>query len=166
MSPIDAFDADGYRRLRDAGATDVIIQPWLLFGAGLMASIEEKRDGIKRFCEEVMPRVKACTASGDGGGGSPDASGGSAQPRRNRGEVEAVVGPPGQRRAGVAGEHVGQGQDREDGQDEEDGGGEVVPRARDGRHEGDEHVEERHDLRSDAGGPVPGISRICARAWP
>jgi probable F420-dependent oxidoreductase len=59
VSPIDAFDADGYRRLRDAGVTDVIVQPWLLFGAGLQASIDEKRDGIRRFCEEVMPRVKA-----------------------------------------------------------------------------------------------------------
>jgi hypothetical protein len=59
VSPIDAFDADGYRRLSDLGVTDVIVQPWLLFGAGLQASAEEKRDGIKRFAEEVMPRVKA-----------------------------------------------------------------------------------------------------------
>jgi probable F420-dependent oxidoreductase len=59
VSPIDAFDADGYRRLRDAGVTDLIVQPWLLFGAGLDASMEEKRDGMKRFADEVIPRVKA-----------------------------------------------------------------------------------------------------------
>jgi probable F420-dependent oxidoreductase len=59
VSPIDAFDADGYRRLRDAGVTDLIVQPWLLFGAGLQATLEEKRVGMKRFAEEVIPRVKA-----------------------------------------------------------------------------------------------------------
>ncbi len=57
VSPIDAFDVDGYKRLRDIGVTDVIAQPWLLYGGGLFASIEEKKDGIKRFAEDVFPRM-------------------------------------------------------------------------------------------------------------
>lgn len=57
VSAIDAFDVDGYRRLRDLGVTDVIVQPWLLYGGGLFASLDAKRDGIKRFAEDVFPRM-------------------------------------------------------------------------------------------------------------
>jgi probable F420-dependent oxidoreductase len=58
VSSIDTFDVDGYRRLEDAGVTDLITQPWLFYGGGLSASIEEKRDGIKRFADDVFPRMK------------------------------------------------------------------------------------------------------------
>jgi probable F420-dependent oxidoreductase len=57
VSPIDAFDVDGYKRLRDLGVTDIITQPWLLYGGGLFASIEEKREGIRRFAEDVFPKM-------------------------------------------------------------------------------------------------------------
>ena len=58
VSAIDTFDADGYRRLRDIGVTDVIIQPWLLYGAGLFASLEEKKDGMKRFADDIISRLR------------------------------------------------------------------------------------------------------------
>jgi probable F420-dependent oxidoreductase len=58
VSPVDAFDAASYQRLRDLGVTDVITQPWLLYGGGLHASLDEKKDGIERFAEEVFPRMR------------------------------------------------------------------------------------------------------------
>jgi probable F420-dependent oxidoreductase len=58
VSSIDAFDVDGYKRLEDAGVTDLITQPWLLYGGGPFASIQEKEDGIKRFADEVLPRMR------------------------------------------------------------------------------------------------------------
>ncbi len=58
VSSIDVFDVDGYRRLEEAGVTDVITQPWLLYGGGPFASIAEKEDGIKRFADDVFPRMK------------------------------------------------------------------------------------------------------------
>jgi probable F420-dependent oxidoreductase len=57
VSSIDTFDVDGYRRLEDAGVTDLITQPWLLYGGGLHASLDEKKDGIKRFAADVFPRM-------------------------------------------------------------------------------------------------------------
>jgi probable F420-dependent oxidoreductase len=58
VSSIDVFDVDGYKRLEEAGVTDVITQPWLLYGAGMAASLAEKEDGIKRFADDVFPRMK------------------------------------------------------------------------------------------------------------
>jgi probable F420-dependent oxidoreductase len=58
VSTLDAFDADGYRRLRDLGVTDVITQPWLLYGGGPFASLEEKKDGIKRFADDILHRLR------------------------------------------------------------------------------------------------------------
>lgn len=57
----DVFDIDGYRRLEAAGVTDLITQPWYLYGAGPMATLEEKKDGIKRFADEVFPRSQPST---------------------------------------------------------------------------------------------------------
>ena len=58
VSSVDCFDVDGYKRLEEAGVTDVITQPWLLYGGGLQATIEQKEEGIKRFAEDVFPRMK------------------------------------------------------------------------------------------------------------
>jgi probable F420-dependent oxidoreductase len=58
VSSIDCFDVEGYQRLAEAGVTDVITQPWLLYGGGLTATIEQKEEGIKRFAEDVFPRMK------------------------------------------------------------------------------------------------------------
>lgn len=58
VSSIDSFDVDGYQRLADVGATEVITQPWMLYGAGPMASLQEKIDAIARFANEIFPRMK------------------------------------------------------------------------------------------------------------
>ncbi len=58
VSSLDVFDVDGYKRLEEAGVTDVITQPWLLYGGGPFASIAEKEDGIKRFADDVFPKMK------------------------------------------------------------------------------------------------------------
>jgi probable F420-dependent oxidoreductase len=59
VSALDAFDVDGYRRLRELGVTDVITQPWLLYGGGPLASLGEKTDGIKRFADDILARLRA-----------------------------------------------------------------------------------------------------------
>ena len=48
----DAFDADGYRRLRDLGVTHLQTVPWLFYGGG--TDIQAKCDGIRRFAEDVF----------------------------------------------------------------------------------------------------------------
>jgi probable F420-dependent oxidoreductase len=58
VSSIDAFDVAGYQRLADLGVTDVITQPWLIYGGGPAASIQEKEDAIKRFADDVFPRIQ------------------------------------------------------------------------------------------------------------
>jgi probable F420-dependent oxidoreductase len=58
VSSIDAFDVAGYERLATIGVTDIITQPWMLYGGGPFASIDEKREGIKRFAGDVFPRMK------------------------------------------------------------------------------------------------------------
>ena len=58
VSSIDVFDVDGYKRLEEAGVTDVITQPWLLYGGGPFATLDEKKDGIARFAGDVFPRMK------------------------------------------------------------------------------------------------------------
>jgi probable F420-dependent oxidoreductase len=58
VSSLDVFDVAGYRRLEEAGVTDLITQPWLLYGAGPFASLAEKEDGIKRFADDVFPKMK------------------------------------------------------------------------------------------------------------
>jgi len=54
----DVFDVDGYRRLAEVGVTDIILQPWLLYGVGPGAPLSAKEDTVRRFAEEVFPRVK------------------------------------------------------------------------------------------------------------
>lgn len=58
VSSIDSFDVDGYQRLEDIGVTEVITQPWMLHGAGPMASLQEKLDSVARFAGEIFPRMK------------------------------------------------------------------------------------------------------------
>ena len=54
---IDAAGPDGYRRLRDAGVTHVLTMPWVFYG-GMTESLEKKCDGIRRFGEEVISRLR------------------------------------------------------------------------------------------------------------
>lgn len=58
VSSIDAYDVPGYQRLEEAGVTDIITQPWLFYGGGLTPTLQQKTDGIKRFADEVFPRMK------------------------------------------------------------------------------------------------------------
>ncbi len=49
----DAYTIDGYRRLEDVGVTHVQTLPWTLYGSS-GATLEERRQGIARFGEEVI----------------------------------------------------------------------------------------------------------------
>ncbi len=51
----DAFTRDGYRRLADLGVTHVQTLPWTLYGLR-GESLEERREGIARFGEDVIAR--------------------------------------------------------------------------------------------------------------
>ncbi|MGH0033245.1 MAG: TIGR03619 family F420-dependent LLM class oxidoreductase [Myxococcota bacterium] len=52
-SASDAFTLDGYRRLADLGVTHVLTLPWIFYH-GDTQDLEAKRDGIRRFAEEVI----------------------------------------------------------------------------------------------------------------
>jgi probable F420-dependent oxidoreductase len=56
---IDRFGVDGYREQADAGVTDAIAVPWLLYGVGFDAPLAEKLDCVRRFAEEIMRPVAA-----------------------------------------------------------------------------------------------------------
>jgi probable F420-dependent oxidoreductase len=55
-SATDAFDIDGYRRLEDVGVTHLVTMPWVFYG-GRLDSLDSKRDGIRRFGEEIIARA-------------------------------------------------------------------------------------------------------------
>ena len=52
----DVFDADGFRRLEDAGVTDCITMPWYLYG-GDVHDLEVKTAALKRFSDSVISRT-------------------------------------------------------------------------------------------------------------
>jgi probable F420-dependent oxidoreductase len=52
----DAFDVDGYKRVRDAGVTTLQTMPWYFYG-GPTEDLEKKLDGIKRFADDVFPEM-------------------------------------------------------------------------------------------------------------
>jgi probable F420-dependent oxidoreductase len=53
----DAFDADAIRRLEDAGVTHFATAPWILYGGG-WDSLDAKRDGLRRFADEVIAKLR------------------------------------------------------------------------------------------------------------
>jgi alkanesulfonate monooxygenase SsuD/methylene tetrahydromethanopterin reductase-like flavin-dependent oxidoreductase (luciferase family) len=55
-SASDAFDIDGYKRLRDAGVTHVLTLPWV-FTHGDTKDLEKKKDGMRRFADDVIARM-------------------------------------------------------------------------------------------------------------
>lgn len=55
-SASDAFTLDGYRRLGEAGVTHVLTMPWI-FAHGDTAVLSEKKDGMRRFAEEVLAKL-------------------------------------------------------------------------------------------------------------
>jgi probable F420-dependent oxidoreductase len=48
----DAFDLDGFKRLRDLGVTDAITQPWWFYG-GDPNAVDTKVDAVRRFADEI-----------------------------------------------------------------------------------------------------------------
>jgi len=55
-SASDAFTLDGYRRLADAGVTHVLTLPWV-FTHGDTRDLEKKKDGMRRFADDVIARM-------------------------------------------------------------------------------------------------------------
>ena len=53
----DAFDVDGYRRLEEIGVTHLLTKPWLLHGLD-GRSAESKCDGVRRFADAVIARMR------------------------------------------------------------------------------------------------------------
>ena len=55
---IDATDVDGYRRVADAGVTTLQTMPWLFY-SGLTDDLQKKLDGIRRFADDVFPKLRS-----------------------------------------------------------------------------------------------------------
>jgi len=53
----DVFDLDGYRRLEQAGVTDLISMPWYLYG-GDPALLATKERAMERFAETVIRKLR------------------------------------------------------------------------------------------------------------
>jgi probable F420-dependent oxidoreductase len=56
---VDRFGVGGYRQQAEAGVTDAIVVPWLLYGAGFDAALQSKKDSLRRFADEVIARLPA-----------------------------------------------------------------------------------------------------------
>jgi probable F420-dependent oxidoreductase len=52
----DAFDLDGFRRLRDMGVTTLCTPPWFYYGGKPDSPIAFKLDAIKRFADEYIAK--------------------------------------------------------------------------------------------------------------
>ncbi|MEH6551998.1 MAG: LLM class F420-dependent oxidoreductase [Pseudomonadales bacterium] len=55
-SPSDAWDISGYKKLEDGGITHLMTMPWMFYH-GENASLEQKKDGIKRFADEIISKM-------------------------------------------------------------------------------------------------------------
>jgi len=53
----DSFSPDAYRRAEDVGVTHVLTAPWLAYG-GSHKSLADKRDGLRRFADEVIAAMR------------------------------------------------------------------------------------------------------------
>lgn len=49
----DAFDVDGYRRVEEAGVTDLLTMPWFFY-SGFTDDLGEKIDGVHRFADDIL----------------------------------------------------------------------------------------------------------------
>jgi probable F420-dependent oxidoreductase len=54
---VDRFGVDGYRAQADLGVTDAIVVPWVFYGVGLDGPLAAKKDGMKRFADDVMGKL-------------------------------------------------------------------------------------------------------------
>ncbi len=55
-SASDVHDLDGFRRLEAAGVTHVLTMPWA-YHHGLTDDLAKKRDGLRRFADEIVQKV-------------------------------------------------------------------------------------------------------------
>lgn len=55
-SASDAFTLDGYRRLAEIGVTHVLTLPWI-FSHGDTKVLREKKDGMRRFADDVIAKI-------------------------------------------------------------------------------------------------------------
>ncbi len=53
----DASGTDGYRRLEDLGVTHVLTLPWAFYG-GSAGGLDAKRDGNRRFADDVIVKLR------------------------------------------------------------------------------------------------------------
>ncbi|RIL06469.1 MAG: LLM class F420-dependent oxidoreductase [Proteobacteria bacterium] len=53
----DAFDAGAIQRLEEIGVTHYATAPWILYG-GKWDSLPDKRDGLRRFADEVIAKLR------------------------------------------------------------------------------------------------------------
>ncbi|HWO59060.1 MAG TPA: TIGR03619 family F420-dependent LLM class oxidoreductase [Umezawaea sp.] len=54
---IDRFGLDGYRQQAEIGVTDAIVVPWLFYGVGFDGALAAKKDGLRRFADEVISKM-------------------------------------------------------------------------------------------------------------
>ena len=54
-TPSDAWDADGYKRLQDAGVSHILTMPWPFYH-GDSEQLEHKIDGINRYADDIIAR--------------------------------------------------------------------------------------------------------------
>jgi len=56
-SPNDAWEINGYKKLADNGISHLLTMPWAFYH-GENATLEQKKDGIKRFAEDVIHKMR------------------------------------------------------------------------------------------------------------
>lgn len=54
---IDRFGLAGFQQQAEAGVTDAIVMPWRFYGVGFDGDLAAKRDGIRRFADEVVSKI-------------------------------------------------------------------------------------------------------------
>jgi len=54
----DAFDVDGYRRVEEAGVTDLLTMPWVFY-SGFTDDVDAKVEGIHRFADDILTHFPA-----------------------------------------------------------------------------------------------------------
>ena len=55
-SATDAANIDGYRRMEEAGVTHLATLPWIFYG-GKTESLQDKKDGMRRFADDVIGKM-------------------------------------------------------------------------------------------------------------
>lgn len=54
---VDRFGLAGFQQQAEAGVTDAIVVPWRYYGVGFDGDLAAKRDGIRRFADEVISKI-------------------------------------------------------------------------------------------------------------